>query len=226
VEQLKEAIIQSFNQQVQTGAVAAIVEAQVQKFAKSVIEDSLRSYSEFGRALEKKLEAGLLSSLDRFSLEQYNELIMKAIQDRIDEVYVKDAKTHLERILNETFRKPKAKYKLSEIVKEIRGGVEDHESISLYVDKHDRITFVYIDSEAEKKQYSCEWHLVIHNDDKVLASARRKQPYSGEKARPIKPDGSHMSRLESLLFQLVVHGTEIELDDDDAECVARGSSEY
>jgi len=221
VQQLREVMVQEFNRQVDSGAIDKAVQSQVEKFCKSVIESSLSSWGEVSKALEKRIKDGLLEQIERFSLEQYNALIIKQIKERIEKVYVTDARAHLNNLLDDVFRVPKAKYKLSEIAKEIRGDKEEHEASSLHIDRHTSLAFVYIDAEPSKRDYSCEWHLTINLNDSVLSSARRK-PYSSEKARSIRPDGNRMDATESLLFQMMIHGTQIEMDDDEAEALVSG----
>jgi hypothetical protein len=224
MKELQDAIVQTFTQRVESGAIQTLVEQNVDKFIKETLSDALRSYGDFSKALQKKINDDLCSKLDRLSLEQYNSIILQEIKARLDDVYLKGAKKHLESMLDEMFQKPKEKYKLSEIVKLYREQHEesarenDIEKMSVHIDDSSSyLFFIYIDSEGDKMEHQCALRLVVDKDG-LLTSAHEKDIYNKMKA--IRADKQHMGAFDSLLFQIMVWGTKVEVDKRESEDLA------
>jgi hypothetical protein len=219
MEQLRDAIVTSFNEKVQSGALKQVIDKRVDDFITETVKSSLSSWGDFAKAFEKRVVEDLCARISSLSLEQYNDIVMREIQSRIDGVYVKAAKDHLQEHLDKMFSKPKEKYKLSEIVKQL---VEDHEGNDPeiekcsfhYDDDNGRIAFVYLDSADGKASYLCEYSLVFDCEEGLLTSAVKKD-YKGK--RQIRPDGRALHGLDALFFQIMAWGSKVELDFEEAE---------
>ncbi len=223
MQQLREALIDSFNRKVEKGEVAETVDKQVDHFIKSTLEHVCSSWGDVAKAFEKRLSEDLCSRIERMSLEQYNDLIVRSIQGRLDGLYLKSAKEHLEKLLDQMFERPKDRYLLSEIVKMVKEEHEDSaredgvESISLHVEDTHSLVFIYIDAADRKKPYECGLRLTVDKDSQLLCSAHRKDEYRGVK--PIRPDagGIRMGKIDALLFQAIAFGAKVDIDRERSE---------
>jgi hypothetical protein len=213
MKELSDAILTSLNKKLNDGEMEKLVDAHVTKFLKSCVEDSLSNWGDVHKALKEKISKDTLQCLDRFDLVQYNSIVAKLMQDRIGAIYVADAEKHLKKILDSVFKRPKDKYKLSELVEEIKDDEAHEEEMSFHCDGHSKLVFLYMDSEPNKKDYECEYRIVYDKELGTIISATCKDYIKGRRVIGPKPV-DNMHGFELLMFQIISYQIPVEWDED------------
>lgn len=216
MQELRDAIVDSFNKQVTDGTLQSIVDKMVQECVKRTIEHTLSGWGDFSKQFEKKLSEQLCVGLDRINLHDYNSIIMDEVQARIGAEYVPSAQSNLVKLLNQTFKKPeKNRYALSEIVDRMKMSFQEEaeenrvEECTLLIEKDGNFTRVYLDEEQDKQERECEYEILFYKDK---ANSISKRDWRGVYA--LKPEkGRPLTGFDDFLFQLRVWGCEIELED-------------
>jgi len=216
MKELSDAILTSLNNKLASGEMEKLVDAHVTKFLKSTVEDALSSWGDVGKALKEKISKETISCLGRFDLMQYNAIIAKLIGDRIGGIYIKDAEMHLNKLLDDVFKKPKDKYKLSEIVEMIKDDDTFEGEMSWHANDYNSIVIASIDSEPDKNDYDCEYRIVYDKDLKQIISATKRDYRVGRRAIAPKPT-DNLAGLELTFFQLISYGVVVEWDEDSCD---------
>ena len=215
MKELSDAILTSLNKKLADGEMEKLVDAHVTKFLKSTVEDSLSGWGEVGKALKEKISKETISCLGRFDLVQYNAIIAKLIKDRIGTIYVADAEKHMNTLLDEMFKKPKDKYKLSELVEMMKDDDTYEDEMSNHFEGGRSLVFAYLDAEPGKKDYECEYRLVYDKEMKQIISATKKDWRSERGRKKIGPKPTdNLSGIELTFFQIISYGIEVEWDED------------
>lgn len=81
MKELNDLIVARMNNMTESGAIEKMIDAQLQESVKGILKDSLRSYSDFGKAVTEKLEASLAGAVSKVSLPEYNHFISTAVVD-------------------------------------------------------------------------------------------------------------------------------------------------
>ena len=81
MKELNELIIARMNNMTETGAIEKLIDAQLQESVKEILRNSLRSYSDFGKAVTEKLESSLSGAVSKVSFPEYNHFISTAVVD-------------------------------------------------------------------------------------------------------------------------------------------------
>lgn len=81
MKELNDLIVARMNNMTETGAIEKLIDTQLQESVKDIIKNSLRSYSDFGKAVTEKLEASLSCAVSKVSFPEYSHFISAAVVD-------------------------------------------------------------------------------------------------------------------------------------------------
>ena len=81
MKELNDLIIARMNNMTETGAIEKLIDTQLQESVKDILKNSLRSYSDFGKAVTEKLEASLSGAVSKVSFPEYSHFISAAVVD-------------------------------------------------------------------------------------------------------------------------------------------------
>lgn len=107
----------------QPEAVQEIVEKQITETVRSAIKDATRSFSPFGRDLEKKIAEAI--SLKNLDLPSYNAIIAGMVQQAVEGNMAELIQGRLSKDIDEMLKVAPRSIKLSEIVDEMRKSHEE-----------------------------------------------------------------------------------------------------
>jgi hypothetical protein len=215
MQDLQNAITEKFQQIASSGAIDAMIEKQLTETIQTIIKDSLRSHSDFGRALEEHVKKAVNVDLHRLELPGYNDLILKLIQQQVAVQLDNQIAVQIEKQMSELLAPPPAEMRLSELLKEfIESKSNDSscvcdgpERISLHIEKHpDGYAHVYFDEDEGKEKYSCGYAIHIASGGRVYSLKIDEQDIS--KKLFIGPFYNYERRL----FQLYAAGTKLIID--------------
>lgn len=155
----------------QEGFVQKVVEKQLKSTIESIIDDLLRSYSDFGKNLKKEIGSQLNINLKELNIAGYNVMVLNAVKEKLDEAVTIHGVEKIKESLEEMLTDVKKEYKLSELIEEMKEDAreynDDHagQEISLHVDPDRSIlSFIYFDPSEDQEKYECKYRLVLNKD--------------------------------------------------------------
>lgn len=170
MEDLKQAVSKAFNNVLASGAIEAAIEKQLASTISSLIQSEMREYSEFGKAIGAKVKEAVAVNLDRLDLPSYNDLILKILRIQIDGVMQGDAAKQLEANMAKLLEQAPAEITMEKLVEDF---IEEHkedkegESFTLLIERKYGSTYVSLDTEPGKTEYSCDFRLGVDKEGKV-----------------------------------------------------------
>lgn len=206
---LKEQTDQALTKLHTEGKIQAIIEKQLTETISRCIDDALSSYSEFGKDLKAVLKEQLTLDPKSLHLAQYNLVIAKTIQDRMDKHLIKTGVEHMQSLIDGILVNPPAEYKLSKIIEEM---IEEHQEDanekrwerptviienSSYGSQH-----IYLDPEEDKEKYRCKYQVSVSLDAKDKEAYGVKFDDWGDDAFERKLFVRNFSGIERILFHL------------------------
>lgn len=217
--ELEKMMIASLKKIKNEGLVEKVIQEQIEKTVKSIINDLFHDYSDFGQDLKKKLSEAAKVNLEDIDLPIYNVLIENAIRDQTRQIMTDEHRKLIGQRINDIFKvEEKKEWKFSELIEEFvkesskynndRAG----EQISLHIDdKRSTLCFINFDEKSNKKQYSCDNSIVIDVKTGKIHSAEL-----GDRRTKSASDNRFIGSLrgfEALVFRLYSQGCVIKIDD-------------
>lgn len=199
----------------ESGFVKEAIQKQVEKTVTEIIDDLLREWSPFGKALKAEIESKLQINFDNLDIVSYNQVVLNAVKEKLDQVVyvqgVEQIKANMDAMLSEI----KPEYKLSEIIEKLKefssddAKENDWEEISLHVSSpRDILTFIYFDEEPDKEEYQCKYILSVNKDGSLNTASIMDCKLDNK----LVIGGLH--GMEELIFKLYAHKPVIIIDED------------
>ncbi|HDR8933005.1 hypothetical protein [Burkholderia vietnamiensis] len=150
MNELEQAVSTSFANIVASGAIEKAIEAQLTKTITSIIDDQLRSYSDFGEKLKEHVKESLQVDFQGLGLPGYNDLILKIVRKKVAALTEQSIAESIEKQMADLLTPAPKEIKLSELVERF---INHHaERFSCSCDGPDRITL-----RVEESQYGSRW---------------------------------------------------------------------
>jgi hypothetical protein len=155
-----------------SGKIEQLIERQLEATLKSVIEDSLRSYSDFGKGLQEHFKSALTFDPDRVKIPEYNAMVAHIVERKLAEFFHQEAAVKISAAMDEILKPAPAEMKFSELVETLKkDAVEDYrfKRSNPYVTVHVEPVSEYgsrwvrLDREGGKDKYSCEFSFLASN---------------------------------------------------------------
>lgn len=207
------------------GFIEQIVRAKLEETIKSIIDGLFRSYSDFGKGLEKKLGEKIAVNLGNIDLPKYNIMLENYIKEQTTTVMNEQHKKLIDERLSDILKKEeKREWKLSDIVQEIVDENEeaaeenDWEKPSFHIDGQGckpGLTFIRIDPEPDKEKYQCCFDICLDNESGKIHSAEVGE-YESKDFRRDK-FLIYLHGVEALIFRLYSQGCVITTDVEQCE---------
>lgn len=198
------------------GYLEKIIKKQLEDTIKDIVEDSLRSWSDFGKGLKEVVKNQLQVNLEQLDLPSYNHVILEVIKTEVEKSVHDVGVAKMTEQLQELLGTKKEFINFSELLKEM---VEDEcklneldyeevQEITVHADP-DRsvLTFIYFDPEPGKSNYRCKYRLVLDKEGCINSIQ------ISDKAFDQKTIMGGLHGLEATLFKLYTHGTKVVMDD-------------
>ena len=169
MDQLKEAVAAAFDKVVASGAIEEAIHKQIGAAVTAGINEHLRDYSDFGKALKAKIGTLIEVDLDTIDLPSYRQLVGDIIKKRVGAVMSaefteKPATITLQALLDEFIESKKDAWNAHQLRGEkFTLNINRSENCDGYVD-------VSIDEDPNQGRHSsCAIHLRIRGDGEVWA---------------------------------------------------------
>ena len=127
MKELNDLIVSRMTEMTESGKIQELIDNQLESSIEEILKSTLRSHSDFGRAVEEKLNASLCNAIERVSFPEYsnfvNNQVLALVEQKLNESAVAGIKANLDKILQPV---PK-EIKPSEFLDEV-GRYFNHES--------------------------------------------------------------------------------------------------
>ncbi|KWK79403.1 hypothetical protein WM16_07620 [Burkholderia ubonensis] len=217
MKELEQVVASAFSNIVNAGVIEKAIEEKLSKTITSIIDEELRSYSDFGKLLSEHVKKAVQVDFSNLGIPGYNDLILKIIRQRVDASLNEQIEKHVTSQLEELLAPAPEEIKLSELVADFIKFQADKQLYSCSCDLPDRITLlvetsgsfthIALDKEFGTERYRCPWRIDT-NDGRVYSV--KIDETDPKKAIFIGP----MYGFERRLFQLYAAGTKLIIDAD------------
>lgn len=176
MKDLQDVVTSKFAEIAASGTIETIIEKHLTETIGDIIKSSLRSYSDFGKALEARVKEAVNVDLSRLELPGYNDLILKLIQRQAGDLMDNALATQIEAQMRELLAPPPQEMKLSDLLKEfIEHKASDcpcdgPDEISLHIERSSYgYTHIYFDEDSGKEKYLCAYAVNLDKEGKVYS---------------------------------------------------------
>ncbi|MEK4328935.1 hypothetical protein MKX70_24150 [Paenibacillus sp. FSL R7-0312] len=207
------------------GYVEKIIKKQLETTIKDIVEDSLRSWSDFGKGLKEAVNSQLQINLEKLDIPSYNQVILNAIKGEIERSVHDVGVARMQEQLQELLGTGKNEYMLSELVKEMvedelkleELSYEEVEQITVIVEEKYGTKYVYMDPKEDVEWYQCKYKISLEKDMTISRAEVADKNFDN---RVIM---GGMYGLDATLFKMWSQKAKLILDDYETEF---GNPEY
>jgi len=215
MKELEKAVIDAFNKMAAEGAIEKIVTERVTKTVESILDDALKSYSDFGKQLKEVVTKSLHVDMQSLNLTGYNDIILKIIKAKLDNSIEIVGAERIKKELEDLLATPPAEIKLSQLVEQLKKGNYDsnNECCTCIVEwgSTDGWGHIYLDEGEDKRSKDCDHHLAFTREGEIyFISIDGRDP---SKKLFIGP----FYDFERSLFQMYVAKTKLIVDEDEVD---------
>ena len=212
MDPLKQAVAAAFDKIVASGIIEQTIEKKLTETIVDAVGSHLRSYSDFGQAIQKQVQQAIGVDLERADLPSYNDFVLKVIRTQLDSAMTDTAAKQLQENMAKLLVKAPAEITLQKLVDDfIEAYKEDHEGreFTLHIE-HESYGFKYVclDVDPDKGRYSCDFRISIDKEGHVYNLQLGGKDVS--KTLFVGP----IYGFERDVFQLYAAKTKIVIDDD------------
>ncbi|MCE3203412.1 hypothetical protein [Paenibacillus sonchi] len=201
------------------GYVEKIIKKQLEKTIQDIIEESLRSWSDFGKGLKEAVGKQLQINLGKLDIPSYNEVILNVIKGELERSIHEEGSTRIQQQIQELLGTGEQEYKLSEIIKQMveddlelnELSYEEIEKITVIVEERYGSTYLYLDPEEDKSMYRCKYMIVLDEDGTVWRAEVNEKKFDN---RVIM---GGLYGLEATLFKMWTRKTKLVIDEYETE---------
>ena len=195
----------------------------IKETLESIIRDTFKSYSNFGKELEKKVSEELKINLDEIKLDEYNQIIISLFRQSLKEnstnnLYLKEKIDDLVKELTQT--EIKQEYKLSEIVElykeEFSEDAQEDEIEEMYLNvviESNFWTRIYLNKKEVNHKHEAEVQFSV--DHKTGRIEHLNLEGDMIKGRAIYKN--RVYGVDKLLYQIYLVGAKIIVDEKDCD---------
>jgi hypothetical protein len=217
MEQLQQAVTDSFKKIVESGVIETAIEKKLTETINSILDTELRSYSDFGKQLGAQVKSALNVDFSNLELPGYNDLILKIVRRQVDGHVAQSVAAHVEEQMAALLAPPPAEIKLSKLVADfIESKKSDDcscsgsERISLHIEEINYGGYwIFMDPAEGKEKYRCGVRIGVSSDDNRVFSLNIDEK-NAKSTLFVGP----MYNFERDLFQMYAMGTKLIVDKD------------
>jgi hypothetical protein len=230
MQELQQAVTNAFAAVVASGSIEAAIQKNLKETIDNSIREQLRSYSDFGKAIDEHVKAALRVDFSQLGLPGYNDLILKIVRRQVEAQVNATLAAQIEPQLTELLRPAPIEITLRDFVAEFIKNRADYNAgfranpheITLHVegsDVTDGYHNIYMDEDPGCSKYSCRIQIATTKDHRVYSL--KINEHDPKKALFVGP----LFDFERRLFQMYASGTKL-IVDDEHEDISRCYPDY
>jgi hypothetical protein len=217
----EQTVKETMDELASNGFIKKTIKDQLEKTIKESVSNVIRSYGDFGKALDAKLVEALGVDFKSLELPNYNQLVSNWVRDIVDATLIAQGKDQMQKNLADFFKPlEKTEWKITEIVEAFRKSVLEEdmsnadENITFIIERERSFTHFYFDEESGKEKYRCKHRVGLHEGHIFTVNV------DGIEGKNVKFDNFY--GFESFLFKLYAAKATIIDDGDDVDTYMGG----
>lgn len=219
---IQEQVQSALDNIVASSTIEKIIAQKVEKTIEDILDDSLRSYSDFGKKLQEVVKQSLQIDLSKISTLGYQQIVVDIVKQKLQEAALTHISEPIEKALNEVIAPfEKRTYKLSEIIEKYKeyewdSSDDDEVEISLHVE-YSQYGSIYIsfDKNENTIRHSCAYQLSVDgekNNTVWMFEIKGWKPQRGD----LRAQSVH-GAFDHFIFNLYASQCPIEIDERSVE---------
>ena len=219
---IQDQVQSALNNVVLSGKIEEIISKKIEKTIEDILDDSLKSYSDFGRQVKEVINNSLQIDLSKISALGYQQIVVDIVNQKLKEATLEHISKPIEDVLSKVIAPfEKRTYKLSEIIEKYKesewdSSDDDEIEISFHVEESSYGSIhIGFDKEKVNRKYDCEYQLSVNDDkDKNIYSFEIKgwKPQQGD----LRASSIH-GTFDHFIFNLYASQSPIEIDENSVE---------
>lgn len=180
MKELKDIVAAAFDNIVASGAIEQAIEKKLGECITSAIDSQLRSYSDFGKAIEEKVKQAIGVNLAEIDLPSYADLIGNILRRQVEAGMQNEATKHLEKRIGELLAPAPAEITLKKLIENFiearidsRGDSIRGDDFTLIISHSEGSTAgyknIFIDEDAHTTKYSCSIQIGVNAKGEVYS---------------------------------------------------------
>ncbi|MCL1124121.1 hypothetical protein [Shewanella surugensis] len=104
MKELHDIVTNKIGNMVEDGTIEQLIENKLESLLAETVNDAMKSYSSFGKALKESIEKSIGTSLNRVSFPEYNHFVSQLVVEKYSEVLSKEAASNIDALLKEELK--------------------------------------------------------------------------------------------------------------------------
>lgn len=168
-----------------SGKVDEMIQKQLEDTMKEVIKDAFRAWSPFGKGLKEYVESNLQVDFNRIKLDQYNNLILKVIQEHLDSTVLSEGLKDMKEQMDKLIKDLPTEVKLSSLIEDMMEESQDSaiygnwDEPTYHVEKSEygeNSYHIYLDPRPNKRKYECSYKIYTSDGEVRSVSVEGENP--------------------------------------------------
>lgn len=218
---IQDQVQAALNNVVTSGKIEEIISKKIEKTIEDILEDSLRSYSDFGKQVKEVINNSLQIDLSNISTLGYQQIVVDIVNRKLKEATLEHISKPIEDVLSQVIAPfERRTYKLSEIISKYKdcdwdSSDDDEVEISFHVEEASYgCIHIGFDKKEGKRMYDCEYQFSIDKKENNIYSFEIKgwKPQRGD----LRSSSIH-GTFDHFIFNLYASQCPIEIDENSVE---------
>ncbi|WP_332404513.1 hypothetical protein [Vibrio metschnikovii] len=188
MKELQQIVNEQINTMITNGAIEELIANKLSSTVSECIDDAMKSYGNFGKAIKSKIEESINASLSQITIPEYNKFICDAFMESYVQAMNDTAKSQMKEILDKVLAPVPKEITAQDLIDEIKSYWGDsarenhHEEIEIQWEQSDNAIYLKVinpehDWESIKVTFynhreadSSTYHIgYINEDDKTIS---------------------------------------------------------
>ncbi len=212
MKELHEVVNSHITSMIENGALNDIIAERLNQAIKESVDDSMRSYGDFGKALKEKMNASLNQALKNVTFPEYNKFVSEVAIQAYNDVLTEQAKSQITTAIEQRLEAVPKEIKAQELLDKIAEywrepcNEEGHEEIEIeWSDSHGmHLKIKHPEYDWETIKISC----YDHRTPGIFSIGYLSEESSGRLSGTLN-GATHNSGLRGYLYKLYCAGTTI-----------------
>ncbi len=218
---LKNIVAEKTAEMVENGTIEKMITASLEETIAGCIENSMRKYSDFGKAIEAKISEAVQCGAKDIELPEYNQFIKQVIEEKFIQVLKKESVGHLSDLIDKVIVPVESQTKTSLLIAQIeelwgsKARDSGREYIEIDVDTNDEETAMYVtikDPEYDMYNVKVTFYNFRHNNEDLWHIGYINESDVMVTGRAIRKACICTHEVTDLLYKYYAMGTKFELD--------------
>ncbi|MGR5294776.1 hypothetical protein ACPV5U_08720 [Vibrio mediterranei] len=119
MKELQQIVNEQINTMITAGVIEEMIEARLTKAVSESIDNSMRTYGDFGKVLQGKIDESLNNAISNVTLPEYNKFIGDVVSESYAKVLNDTCKKQLVELVHEQIEMPKETMTMEELLDEV-----------------------------------------------------------------------------------------------------------